>query len=148
MMIVSWGRYLTRLIDVISIVLLSLLANKLFSLGQTIKWSDIILILSLGIGGISFSFLFSIYSDCHDRTKRENLNKSYTEYFSIVVNVYKGKLRLLWGGALLSLILFCFFMLCKREILPNKIVVNNTEKQSIVNERMASSNIDSLCIFR
>lgn len=141
-MIVFFGRYLTRLIDVISIVLLSLLANKLFSLEQTIKWSDVFLLLSMGIGGISFSFLFSIYSDCHDRTKRENVDKSYTDFFSNAVSVYKCKLRILWGGALFSLFLFCAFMLYKRDILPNKIVVDNIEKQSVINKRMDIQSTD------
>ena len=109
----------TRFIDVLSIVLLALFANELCSIKDIICWSEVVRLLSFGIGGVSLSFLYSIYSNCHEITRRENSEKAYSEYYYDVVEYEKAKIFFLVIMVIVAIVLLLMFVFIKLKVFPD-----------------------------
>ena len=148
-LLVSLGLKLTRLIDISSVVMLSLFANSLFREDKVA--SDWVLSLSLGIGGFSLAYLYSLYSKCHNNTVSGIREGKYSEYFAEEVRNNKRGLRLCWFLFIVSIIAIVYWGCCElgyisfpHFIRPENSIIEN----SIIMDSLETTPPDSLCICK
>lgn len=106
-----------RFYDIVGIISLSVFANKLCEVFKDYGRADIILLIVSLIAGVSFTLLYYLYSECHQKTIENPQKKSYHQDFSQRVNNLRLWLILLWLLVVCVIITIVVCLLLKFDVI-------------------------------
>lgn len=104
-----------RIYDILSIILLSVFANTIIRDPLNCKW--LLLLIGSFVGGVSFSFLYSLYIRCHDEASKSismmNESRTYESYFEKEITARRYKFAICIFGIFSCFIFFIASALCE-----------------------------------
>ena len=150
-MIVHLGeRCYIRFYDIVSIIFLSVFANKMCDISQFNSRIDFIILFSSLSVGICMAIVFSIYSYCHEKTNMNKNKESYSQSFADFVKAKKITLIILWLVVLIGTAGWVYGIIMSYKTTDNLPIPQTqeiTQDSLSVNATVIASPLDTLCSY-